>query len=199
MLLVPNYTVRLVCFFIMGLCQLKNSASYMWLFSLVMRKDSAVSCGMLNWWDCATLAVITVYFTYVSKDYYPLFFWIIVAATVAHLFLMIWTPESPKFLLAKGRRQDAIKAFNQIGKMNGCQNTIADDAIFTDSGLNQSKSLGDVSALSDVSTLINRSGTASMPVKRQSENFTLAVLIVIANGSFFNSYLTLFSMTSLPG
>jgi hypothetical protein len=39
-------------------------------------------------------------------------------------------PESPIWLLLHGRREDAIKAFNWIAKVNGSKNRIPENAFF---------------------------------------------------------------------
>lgn len=51
LLLVPDYTVRLVFMGVMGATQLKNSTSYAWLFGLLRSKDISMCCAFLNGWD----------------------------------------------------------------------------------------------------------------------------------------------------
>jgi len=95
---IPNYYVRLAGFAVMGACQLKNSVCYMWLFGLIQRKHTSVCCGLLNAWDTLTLTVLTVYFLYFSKNWFPL-----ILATTALGFLgntiMMFIPDCPAWLL----------------------------------------------------------------------------------------------------
>lgn len=129
-LFIPNYYVRLVAFLVMGLCQLKNSISYMWLFGLIERKHNSICCGIMNCWDCLALTTITLYFMFVSKDWFPLMFAITVLGTASHLFMMIYAPESPKWLLSKGRHNECIQAINRIALFNR-QKVIPEDTEFT--------------------------------------------------------------------
>jgi len=97
-ILVPDYTVRLVSYGIMGACQLKNSVSYMWLFGLLQTKHKSVCCGIMNAWDTSTLTVTTLYFMYVSKDWLPIMLAATILATIGHL-IMLFMPERPIWLL----------------------------------------------------------------------------------------------------
>ena len=100
---VPNYTVRLLGFGIMGACQLKNSVSYMWLFGLIQRKHTSISCGILNSWDTLTLSVIAVYYTFISNNWFGLMLSMTILGTVGNV-IMLFMPESPGWLLQHGRK-----------------------------------------------------------------------------------------------
>lgn len=106
-------------FALMGACQLKNTVCYVWLFDLIMRKDKSVSVGILNAWDTITLTVLTLYFLYWDKSWFNLCLFMTVLGTACHCFMIFCAPDSPKWLLAQGKREDAIIAFNKIGKYNG--------------------------------------------------------------------------------
>lgn len=53
-----------------------------------------------------------------------------VLGAIAKLFMILYAPESPKWLLGQERREDAIMAFNTIAKMNGSNKFIPEDATF---------------------------------------------------------------------
>jgi hypothetical protein len=55
-----------------------------------------------------------------------------VLGMLALLFMIFCSPENPKWLLSKGRRAEAICAFNQIALFNGSVNRIERDAIFVE-------------------------------------------------------------------
>jgi hypothetical protein len=59
-------------FGLMGICQLKNSTSYTWLFGLIKRKEASLCIGFLNFYDAFSVSVICFYFIFVSKDWFPL-------------------------------------------------------------------------------------------------------------------------------
>ena len=113
-MLVPVYSVRLACFAVMGLCQLKNNMSYVWLFDLVESKHKSVCCGFMNALDTITLTVSTLYYLYVNKDWYYLCFFFTVIGAISHFYMIIFAPESPKWLLANNRRLEGISAFNRV-------------------------------------------------------------------------------------
>ena len=69
----------------------------------------------------------------ISKNWYPLCFSMTLLSTVAYVGAMALVPESPVWLLFKGRRTDAIKNLNWIAKVNGSTNRIQADAIFEES------------------------------------------------------------------
>lgn len=102
----------------MGVCQLKNTISYTWLYGLVMSRDKSMCTAILNAWDCLALVLVTLYFLHWNKHWFNLFFGVSLAGAISHLFLMVFVPESPKWLLAQGRVEDAISSFNKIGKFN---------------------------------------------------------------------------------
>ena len=53
--------------------------------------------------------------------------------TFAYFICILVFPESPTWLLSKGRDADAIKAFNFIARFNFTSNRIPDDAKFAES------------------------------------------------------------------
>lgn len=105
---VPNYYVRFIAFVIMGSCQIKNSVSYVWLFDLVRQNDKPIAVGILNSWDCVTLAVTCLYFKFVSRNWFGLYFFMSVVGLVSLLILTFIIPESPKWLLHNNRKSEAI-------------------------------------------------------------------------------------------
>lgn len=130
---VANYWVRMLAFAWMGACQLKIGTCYTWLYGLLHSKDKSLCVGILNAWDCLTLSIVTLYFLHVSKHWFQLCFWMSVLGTVSLLFMVFCAPESPKWLLTKGKRVEAIAAFNQIAKINRSGKTVPSDTTFEES------------------------------------------------------------------
>jgi hypothetical protein len=87
----------------------------------------------LNSYDCATLLVSCAYFAFVSKYWFDFYFVTTVWGTIAYIICLVGIPESPTWLLSKGRDADAIKAFNFIARFNFTSNRIPDDAKFAES------------------------------------------------------------------
>jgi hypothetical protein len=67
---------------------------------------------MLNAWDNITLTLLTAYFLYWDKNWFNLFLFMTVLGIAALLFMILFAPENPKWLLTKGRREEAIDALN---------------------------------------------------------------------------------------
>jgi MFS family permease len=194
LLFIPDYTVRLVSFGIMGLCQLKNSTSYVWLFGLIRKKDTSISCGILNSWDSASLSFLTLYFLYWDKNWYGIFLFMTVMGLVALLFMIFVSPENPKWLLAKGRREEAICAFNKIASINGSVNKIESDAIFVEFEDCQDKK--NMTLVEELSRLIE---TETEVPFAKSTNLVIVLLSIASAQVFFIMYVSMFSVTSVPG
>ena len=115
-----------------GLTQIKNTVPYVYLVELVPAKYStSMSAGMTSF-DSATLAVVCLYFIFISRDWFPLFFAMTLLSTFSYLVIVVFVPESPIWLLNNGRTGDAIAALNSIGKFNGVGKQIPVDAIFSE-------------------------------------------------------------------
>jgi hypothetical protein len=95
-------------------------------------KHKGVASGLLGSFDCITVAVIPLYFVYVSKNWFILYLVMLMLGTVSLLFMLFCAVESPKWLLVQGRREDAIREFNRVALINHCEITIPDDALFPD-------------------------------------------------------------------
>ena len=116
---VPTYAARLIGLLIYGLTQLKNTVPYVYLVELVPAKFSTIMNANITSFDSGTIAVVCLYFTFVSREWFPLIFGMTLLSTFALLIIIFILPESPIWLLNKGRTADAIVALNEIGKING--------------------------------------------------------------------------------
>jgi len=88
------------------------------MFELVESKHKQMVNGVINAFDTSTLAFTSLYFLYVSRDWIYLYLTLAVAAAIAQTTLVLLIPESPKWLLIKGRRTEAIAALNRIAAFN---------------------------------------------------------------------------------
>ena len=98
-LLVPNYWVRLIAFTLMGLCQLKISCSYTWLYELVPPQKKSHVSSFMNSYDCATVLVVCFYILYVSKYWLFLYIFMTLLGTLCYGVIIMLVPESPRWLL----------------------------------------------------------------------------------------------------
>jgi len=71
-------------------------------------KHKGIASGLLGSYDCITVAVIPVYFLYISKNWFPLYLLMLILGILSLIFMLFVATESPKWLLVKGRRDEAI-------------------------------------------------------------------------------------------
>ena len=129
MLLVPNMTVRSICFFMMGFSNLKNSQSYVWLSECVPFSGRSFAFTIINIADSLTGLVAGIFYLYISRDYFPLYFFITALSYLA-IVLGFFMPESPRWLLVSGKPTAGIQAINYIAWLNRSPARVPDDAIF---------------------------------------------------------------------
>lgn len=67
--------------------------------------------------DAVSMIVFGIYFWYV-KDMVPLMWFVCISQTLMVVLVMIYVPESPKFLYAKGEYDKFYKALLRINKFN---------------------------------------------------------------------------------
>lgn len=68
---------------------------------------------------------------FVSNNWYGLMLGTTILGALGNV-IMLFMPESPAWLLAHGRKKDAISALNQIAKINGSKITIPHDIVFVE-------------------------------------------------------------------
>ena len=115
----------------MGLSQLKNSASYVWASECVPLSNKPLAFTMINVFDAFPIPFLCLYFAFVSKDWYPLQFYVLLLSYFSFV-LTFLCPESPRWLLVNGRTKEAIEVLNYIARWNGNLQRIADDAQFVE-------------------------------------------------------------------
>ena len=86
---------------------------------------------MINVFDCFPMPFLCLYFMFISKDWYPLNFWVLVLSYVSFALTFI-CPESPRWLLVNGRTKDAIEVLNYMARCNGNSQRIPNDAQFVE-------------------------------------------------------------------
>ena len=72
MLFVPDFKVRTCMYFLMGLSMIKVGASFIWLSEMVGTPYKSTAFTLINFYDGVTMAIVCIYYIWVSKSY----FWI---------------------------------------------------------------------------------------------------------------------------
>lgn len=87
----------------------------------------------MNAWDTATMAISCLFFILISRHWFWLYFTMTLLGTISYTVIMLTVPESPRWLLLNGKKQEAINAFNKICRINGCLDFIPENAEFIES------------------------------------------------------------------
>jgi len=129
-LAIPQYSTRAFLFGGIGFFQIKNSLSYVWLFESVPSRHKTIACTLINSFDAIPYIVICVYFDHMSSNWLPLQVFMTSLGVLAYVFILLAMPESPRWHLIKGNKEEAIDSLNQIAHFNGSLNRIPFDARF---------------------------------------------------------------------
>ena len=111
MIFESTFSVRAIMFFIMGLTQLKVGVSYVWLSECVGFPYKSTAFTLINIFDGLTMAIVCVYYLWVSRDWIWLCVFFAGLSYVA-TFTVLICPESPRWHLVNGRTAEGIKALN---------------------------------------------------------------------------------------
>ncbi len=90
----------------------------MYICELVEQKHKSSVIAFINAIDGFTHTIVALYFKYISKDWYPLFIGSSIASTLALLGILLFAPESPKWLLVHDHKEKAVSSLNYIAKFN---------------------------------------------------------------------------------
>jgi MFS family permease len=130
-ILVPNYYTRIIGYCMLGVSQLKNGISYVWMFENVENRLKSTACGVMNGVDAGTLGVMCIYFMY-YPNYKYLQIIMSTLCAISYIILISVMPESAKWHLIKGNMEGALESFDTIAKLNGSKCRIPRDSTFAE-------------------------------------------------------------------
>jgi MFS family permease len=97
-ILTNNFLVRLACFTIMGMSQLKNGVLITYAFEINRSEDKSFVCSLINTYDMSIIILLNIYFIFV-KNWRPFFYFHTLCGIFAFTVLAIFAPESPKWMI----------------------------------------------------------------------------------------------------
>ena len=95
----------------------RGTCGYVYMVELMPKKAHAAVTATYNVMDSFIYVVAILYFWTISIDW----FWYCLIGFVwqlVSLVLLLWVPESPRYLIKAGKFEKAKKAFKQIAKIN---------------------------------------------------------------------------------
>ena len=104
---------------LLGSMMIKNSLAYIWGFEISHSSHKKISSSIINMFDFANAAVAGGFFLFVSNDWFELYLPWVGMSVCAYLVILLFCPESPKWLLMQGRTEEAIESLNYIAWFNG--------------------------------------------------------------------------------
>lgn len=103
-LLVPVFQVRMVCYLLMGMCQIKNAICAVQTLEVVPTQYKGFVVAFINSCDCLTSAIIPAYFYWLDRNWFPIYAGLVGLTAGAMIFMFFQVPESPRWLLQNNRK-----------------------------------------------------------------------------------------------
>ena len=101
LLFVPDILVRSICFFLMGLANLKNSQAYVWASESVTFERRAGVFTIINIIDALPAFITGLFYLLISRNCFTIYA-INLGVSYTALLLAFISPESPRWLLYNG-------------------------------------------------------------------------------------------------
>jgi MFS family permease len=122
-LLSKSLPLSIVMFFFQGACSPgKCQVTFVFSQELVPKKYQNYIGSAILFGDASTMLILAVYHGLLSKNWVPLQLTSFILNIISVLGIWLLVPESPKWLIGKGRYSRARESLKYLAKMNGVRN-----------------------------------------------------------------------------
>lgn len=118
MLYCPNFYVRFVCYCLLAFFYIHNTMCFNYMFELTEAKYVPSVLSFITVWDTLIVSIVNFSYLTFTNDWQPPFAFFTWFGAICIFLQILIIPDSPKFLLLAGRKQEAVNALNQIAQLN---------------------------------------------------------------------------------
>ncbi|TNV79680.1 hypothetical protein FGO68_gene574 [Halteria grandinella] len=196
LMLSRNLNLSIALFFFLGLTRPgKMQVAFVYVSEMVPERYRRRVGSFILFFDGGSLIMFALYFKYISKSWLYFQIWALLMSIVSTL-VLFKIPESPKFLIKKGRFDDARVSLLKIAGYNNVYNSqkdIIQNHLF-EGEITTSKGSSCESIMTQVG-----GGTLSEFVKDRAQLVKLVIFVFMWMAQSFSYYLAFFMTRKMEG
>lgn len=112
-----NYTIKLVGFGLIGFLYIGKTVTLNLMYELTEKKYTGCICYAFTALDWSSYGIIAFLLS-VQREVLPALSFYVYLGALALCLELLFVPESPKFLLLNGRKEEAVASLNYIARVN---------------------------------------------------------------------------------
>ena len=116
--------LKMLGMFFQGFFHIKNTLSYSLISEISTDNKKELCITLLNLFDNISVFIMATTFQYYSKDAIGLLDIRKTTGSCIIILFLLFAPESPFYLIAKGDEEEGIRSLNYIAWFNGSKNRI---------------------------------------------------------------------------
>ena len=120
--LMYSVSYKLIVYFLLFLLGylscIRLNFSFIYGSEIIKTTHSTIICSFYNFFDGFTMIQASIYFKYISKDWFTLY-WYYLSICIVGMIISFFMPESPRYLISIGDFKRARESFDFIARMNG--------------------------------------------------------------------------------
>lgn len=104
----------------MGICHLKMSLIFVYLFEIIPEDWKVFSCTIMSASEQLVLVVFCIYFNFVERNIRSVSYFFLLMHLIVIILTAILIPESPIWLASRQKYKKTREVVNKIARLNGC-------------------------------------------------------------------------------